>query len=141
MSRGIEIARRGIAQFNRQFTSTEELDLGFWASDVVLDNSNAVFDGAVYRGHVGLREYLSWVRGMWKLQQLEAQEFIPVDEDRVIVPVRLVSVGRDSLEIAAHAAALITVGEGKITHMKAFQSKADALKAVGLSERDARADS
>jgi ketosteroid isomerase-like protein len=132
----MEIVRRGIEQFNRQFTSTEKLDLDFWASDVVLDTSNAVFDAAIFRGHVGLREYLAWVRGMWKLQQLEAQEFIPVDEDRVIVPVRLVSVGRDSLEIAARGAALITVADGKITHMKAFQSKTDALKAAGMSEQD-----
>jgi hypothetical protein len=28
---------------------------------------------------------------------------------------------------------LITVREGKIAHLKAFQSKADALEAVGLS--------
>src|SRR4051812_16266954 len=74
---------------------------------------------------------MSWVREMWKLQQLEPQEFIQVDEDRVIVSIRLVSVGRDSLEIAARAAALMTVGDGKITYMKTFQSKADAIKAAG----------
>ncbi len=39
-----------------------------------------------------------------------------------------------SHEIAARMAMLITVGAGKITHMKAFQDKADALEAVGLSE-------
>jgi hypothetical protein len=31
---------------------------------------------------------------------------------------------------------LVTVGDGKITHMKSFQSKADALEAVGLSAQD-----
>jgi hypothetical protein len=71
---------------------------------------------------------------MWKLQQGEAQEFIPVDENRVIVPIRIVSVGRDSVEVVARAALLITVGDGRITHMKAFQSKADALEAVGQSQ-------
>jgi ketosteroid isomerase-like protein len=131
----IDITRRGIEQFNRQFTSTEELDLDFVAPDAVLDNSNAAFDAAVYRGHDGVREYMAWVRGMWQLQQLEAREFVPVDEHRVIVALRMVSVGRDGVEIAAHAALLATVGDGKITHLKAFQTKADALDAVGLSEQ------
>ena len=135
MSReNVEIVRRGIEEFNRQFNSTEELDLDFLAPDVVLDNSNAAFDGAVYRGHDGAREYMSFVRGMWNRQQFEGEEFIPVDEDRVIVPVRIVSVGRESVEVVARAAILVTVGNGEITHMKAFQSKADALEAVGLSE-------
>ena len=129
----IEIVRRGIEQFNQDFTSTEP-NLDWLAPDVVFDNSNAALDAAIYRGHDGMRELMSLLRGMWKLQQGEAQEFIPVDEDRVIVPVRIVSVGRESVEVVARAALLVTVGTGKITHMKAFQSKADALEAVGLSE-------
>jgi ketosteroid isomerase-like protein len=130
----VEIVRRGIEQFNRQFTSTEELDLGVLAPDVVFDNSNAVFDPAIYRGHDGIREFMSVQRGMWNLQQAEAQEFIPVDEDRVIVAIQFVSIGRNGVEIAAHVAFLMTVRDGKTSQVKAFQSKADALAAVGLSD-------
>jgi hypothetical protein len=90
----LEIARRGLEQFNQAFTSTE-LNFDLLAPDVVFDNSNAGLDAAVYRGHDGMRDFLSILQGMWKLQQGEAQEFI---------------------------------------HMKAFQSKADALDAVGLTE-------
>jgi ketosteroid isomerase-like protein len=129
----VEIVRRGMEQFNHDFIS-EEPHLDLLAPDVVFDNSNAGLDAAVYRGHDGMRELMSLLRGMWKLQHGEAREFIPVGEDRVIVPFRIVSVGRDHVEVAAHAAMLITVGDGKITHMKSFQSKADALEAVGLSE-------
>ena len=130
----IEVARRGIEQFNQDFASKEELNLDLMAPDIVFDNSNAALDGAVYRGHDGMRELMSMLRGMWKFQQGEAQEFIPVGEDRVIVPVRIVSVGREDVEVVARAAMLITVHEGKITHMKSFQSKADALDAVKLPE-------
>ena len=137
----VEIARRGIEQFNRQFTSTQELDLDFLAPDVELDNSTAALDAAVYRGHDGIREFMSLVRGMWTVQRAEAEEFIAVGKDRVITSFRMVSVGRDNIEVAFRAATLVTVGGGKITHMKGFQSKADALKAVGLSEQDAHADS
>jgi ketosteroid isomerase-like protein len=130
----VEVARRGIEQFNQDFASKEELNLDLMAPDIAFDNSNAALDGAMYRGHEGMRELMSWLRGMWKLQHGEAQEFIPVGEDRVIVPVRIVSVGREDVEVVARAAMLITVGDGKITHMKSFQSKADALEAVELSE-------
>lgn len=128
-----EVARRGIEQLNRQ-CSAEKLDLSLFARDIVVDNSNAVFDAAVYRGHDGVREWLSWARGMWKRQQFEPKQFIPVDEDRVIVPVRIVSVGRDDVEVVARAAALVTVDEGKITHMQTFQSETDALEAMRLSD-------
>jgi hypothetical protein len=55
----VDIVRQGIEQLN-----AEKLDLSMFAPDVVLDNSNAAFDGAVYRGHDGVREWLSWARGM-----------------------------------------------------------------------------
>jgi ketosteroid isomerase-like protein len=129
----VEIVRRGMEQFNQDFTS-EDLNLDLLAPDIVFDNSNAGLDAAVYHGHDGMRELMSLLRGMWKLQQGEAQEFIPVDEDRVIVPFRIVSVGRENVEVTAHAAMLVTVGDGEITHMKSFQSKAGALEAAGLSE-------
>ena len=129
----VEIVREAIERFNQDFDA-ERLDLSLFAPDVVLDNSNAVFDGAVYHGHGGLREWLSWLRGMWKRQEMHGQEFISAREDQILVPIRLVSVGRDDVEVVAHAASVVTVREGKITHLKAFQSKSDALDALGLSE-------
>jgi hypothetical protein len=63
MPRGtVEIARRGIEQFNQDFTS-EELNLDLLAPDIVFDNSNAGLDAAVYRGHDGMRELMSLLRG------------------------------------------------------------------------------
>jgi hypothetical protein len=60
--------------------ASEELHLDLLASDIVIDNSNAAFDAAVYRGHDGMRELISQLRGMWKLQHGEAEEFIPADD-------------------------------------------------------------
>ena len=127
----VEIVRRWVGAYNRG-----DLDglIGLTDPEIVLDNSNAAFDGAVYRGHDGVREWLSWVRGMWKRQEFKPQEFIPVGEDQVIVPVLLVSVGRDDVETVAHGAAVTTVREEKVTQLKTFQSRAEALEAVGLSE-------
>jgi SnoaL-like domain len=129
----VEIAREAIDRFN-QYLHADELDLSPFAPDVVLDNSNAAFDGSVYHGHDGVREWLSWTRGMWKRQEIQGREFIPAGEDQVVVSVRLVSVGRDGVEVLAHGAAVMTVREDKVTHLKTFQSKSDALEAVGLRD-------
>ena len=131
MSQGnVEIARRGFEEFAR----TGDFDLELFDSEVEFDNSNLMLDAAVYRGHEGLREYLTLMREMWKQVRFEAQEFIPVGEDKVVVPVRMIAVGRAEIETVARGATVFTVREGKVTHMKAFQSKAEALEDAGVRE-------
>jgi len=126
----VDIVRR----FFEHFSRTGETDLSLIDPDAVFDNSNAMLDAAVYRGHDGARTFLSLLQEMWQGMRFEPQEFIPVGEDQVIVPFRMVMRGRDEIETVAHSATLYTFSEGKITHAKAFQSKAEALEAVGLRE-------
>jgi integrase len=56
----LEILRRGYEQFNR----AGEFDLGLFDPNVEFDNSNAVFDPAVYRGRECARELLALWREM-----------------------------------------------------------------------------
>jgi hypothetical protein len=65
----------------------------------------------------------------------------PCGKDQVVVPIRIVSIGRDDVETVAHAVLVMTVRERKIAYVKGYQSKAEALEAVGLAEQDAHADS
>jgi ketosteroid isomerase-like protein len=55
---------------------------------------------------------------------------IPAGDDQVLVSHRIVSVGRDGVETVAHNANLLTMRDGKAVHIKAFQTKADALEAL-----------
>jgi ketosteroid isomerase-like protein len=125
----IELVRRACESFNAQ-----ELDLELFDPDIEVDNSVADFDAAVYRGHDGVREWLSLIRAMWKSQRIEPQEFIPVGEDRVVVPVRIQSVGRAEVETVAYAATVWTLREGRIAGVRRFRSKEDALEAAGGPE-------
>jgi ketosteroid isomerase-like protein len=102
--------------------------------DVVLDNMNAAFDAAVYHGYAGLGEFFSLGTAMWESQRFEVEDAVSADADRVVVLQRIVSVGRDGVETIAHNAMVFTLKRGKATHIKAFQTKAEALEAVGLSE-------
>ena len=136
MSReNVEIVRRGMLPFNQHF-ETRELDFSSFARDVTVDSLAATFDGAVYHGHDGLREWLSLHRRMWKHQRTEPKEFIPAGGDRVVVPIRIVSIGRDDVETVAHAVLVMTVRERKIAYIEGYQSKAEALAAVGLPHQE-----
>ena len=72
----VEIVRRGF----RGVRSDPDFDPKLFDADVEFDDSNAMLDGAVYRGPEGVREYLSLLREMWKQVRLERQDFIPVGE-------------------------------------------------------------
>ena len=127
----VKAIERAIAALNSGDIATV---LGLCHPDVVYDNTNAVFDAAVYHGHEGLVEFFSLGQEMWESQTYELEELIPVGDDRVMVPQRIVSVGRDGVETIARNTNVYTLNEGKATKIESFQTKADALEAVGLSE-------
>jgi ketosteroid isomerase-like protein len=127
----VEIVRRGYEHFSR----TGKLDPDGWDPDAVFDNSNAIFaDPGVYRGRDGIEQFLVAQGDMWESQRYEPEEFIPVGTDRVVVPQKIVSVGRDGVEVVARTAPLFTLQGGKVIHMRNFQSEAEALEAAGLRE-------
>jgi ketosteroid isomerase-like protein len=102
--------------------------------EIELDNSDAVFDGAVYHGHEGVLSFFSRSADMWESQRWEPQGTIAVGDDQVLVAQRIVSVGRDGVETVARNACLVTMRDGKVAHFRTFQTKAEALEAAGLSE-------
>ncbi len=106
----------------------------FFDPAIEVDNLNAVFDGAVYRGRDGLREYLALLRGAWSSLRLEPEEFIRVGEDQVVVAQRIFPRARAGVEVVARSATTYTFREGKVIRIKNFQSKAEAVEAMGLSE-------
>ena len=127
----VEIVRRGYEHLSR----TGELDPEGWDADAVFDNSNAIFaDPGVYRGFDRIRGFVIAQGEMWKSQRYEPKEFIPVGVDQVVVSQEIVSVGRDGVEVVARTANLFTLHAGKVTYMKNFQTKTEALEAAGLRE-------
>jgi uncharacterized protein len=134
----VAIVRRGYDSYNR----TGEPDYSLLDPEVVYDVSRRVFDPGVYRGHEGVREFARRIREQWETMQIEPQDFIVAGDDVVVVPVRLVGVGKQSgAETTANAAHLWTFRDGKVIRQTTFQTKAEALKAAGLSEKDTHADS
>ena len=130
--------RRGYDHFNR----TGEPDYSLLDPDVVYDVSRRVFDPEIYRGHEGVREFTRLMREQWETIRVEPQDFIVTGDDVVVVPVRLVGVGKQSrAETTANAAHLWTFRGGKVIRQTTFQTRAEALEAAGLPEQDIRASS
>jgi ketosteroid isomerase-like protein len=102
--------------------------------DGVIDASWRILGGGTYHGQQGIRDYFAMLAEAWSEVRTEPEEFIDVG-DSVVVPVRVVNTGRSSgLSVGARAAWVAQLREGKVARMTVYQSRAEALEAVGLSE-------
>ncbi len=107
----------------------------FFDPAIEWDVSSRLIDPARYHGHEGVREYMRRQGEAWGKQQIETAEFIDAAEDLVVVAIRFVSTGRASgIEVVARAAWVYEIRDGLLVRATAYQTKAEALEAVGLAE-------
>ena len=129
--KNVGVVRKGYLAMNSRDT---EAFIALLDPDVELDGSRRTFDAAVYRGHEGFRKIVSLQEEQWATMRVEPQDFI-VAEDVVVVPVRLVGVGRQSgAETRASATHVWRFRNGKVVRLTIVQALDEALEAVGLSE-------
>ena len=109
--------------------------MDFFDPEVVLTNTPNAPETTPYVGHDGL---LAWARSMQEGLgefRVEADETIDVDESRVIVVARVCGEGRASgLPVEVSSASVYTVKDGRIVSVEAYDTKSEALEAVGLQE-------
>ena len=122
---------RGVVE---HYARTGEIDFTKVDPEVEFDNRNATFESGFFTGHDGVLEGLRRFGEMWETQRFEPIEFIPAGADQVVVVVRTTSVGREGIETVAHNGNLYTLRGGSIVRVKTFQTKEEALEAVGISE-------
>ena len=127
----VEIAHRVL---DAQARGDIEAMLEDMTDDVVVDASRRVLDPIVLEGHDGFRRFMAFLREAWSNQHLEPEDLIDAGEN-VVIPVKLVSTGRSSgLTVHARAAWVATLRGDQIARLTVYQSRAEALEAVGLSE-------
>jgi ketosteroid isomerase-like protein len=96
-------------------------------------NSIAPYSG-VYRGRERARKLFESYLEAWVEFRWNPEEIIEVDETRVVVVNHIRMRGRGSgVEVDATGAQLWTITGGEVRSLKIYQSKADALEAVGLA--------
>ena len=91
-------------------------------------------DQGVYRGHAGVARWLQDWGDAWSEWSVEPEQFIDAG-DCVVVVVRMTAKGAGSgLELDRQDAQVYRFRDNKIFRNDHYNSKAQALEAVGLSE-------
>ena len=93
-----------------------------------------------YAGLDGLRTFmLDWM-APWIAYRIEIEEVIDLGE-RVLLLNKDRGLREGSTqEVRGRVGAVFTIRDGKVARLDAYTTHADALRAVGLSEQDARAN-
>jgi ketosteroid isomerase-like protein len=131
MSRqNVEIVRRSTEAYNRR-----DLDgiVENWAPDAVLDWSNSRgFEAGVYRGHGEIRGFAQRFLAAFDEVRLEIDDPVEVEDDLLVVENAAYLRGLDGVEVQARSAWLIRFRDGEQTSLTLYQTKQEALEAVGL---------
>jgi ketosteroid isomerase-like protein len=94
-----------------------------------------------FRGHDGIKRLAGLLEEAFSEVRIEADQFLDAG-DHVVVVGRLCVIGAGSGAVTmSHRAWVLTLREGRIIRQLTFAEEAEALKAIGLSEQDAHADS
>jgi uncharacterized protein len=87
-----------------------------------------------YHGHKGVRDYFEEVGAVWETMQPHADDVRTVGDNVVVLGGCAVRGRGSGAESDAPMAWVITVQDGKVTRHRGFETRQEALEAVGLSE-------
>src|SRR5919201_3545282 len=132
-----EIVRRWAAAIGRG-----DLAETLWDPDLVIVNAEGWALEATYRGYQGLRQWWHDLDEAFSDFAMQVEEITPVDDERFLTEQRFIGHFRQTgIQWDAPWASVVTVQGGRIKSAVGYMSKRRALKALGLSERDAPPDS
>ncbi|MBA3300960.1 MAG: nuclear transport factor 2 family protein [Thermoleophilaceae bacterium] len=92
------------------------------------------WDEGLYHGHAGVKEFWRRWLGSWDEYSIEVTELLGVRE-HVLAQVVMAALGKNSgVPVSlAHFQVWTFDADGLITHVRFFQERPDALRAVGLA--------
>jgi ketosteroid isomerase-like protein len=129
--KNVEVVRRHIEAWNQG-------DMPAWlasfASDGEIDwlRSRGPLKG-VYRGRDELTAFWKEFFSTFEEEQLETHGFAEAGS-KVVVSNTAHLRGREGVRVSARSTFVFTVEHGRITRLRMFQERAEALEAAGLSE-------
>jgi ketosteroid isomerase-like protein len=130
----VEVVRRVFDAFNRRDT---ESVTDLWTTDAEFRPAyigGGLLEGAVFRGHKGLAEFIELQSETWDSVVAEPVEISDLG-DQALVEVQLSAVGRTSgIPVDRVTWNVFRFRDGKVAIARVYPSKAEALKAVGLEE-------
>jgi ketosteroid isomerase-like protein len=129
-----------IQRFYQRYLETGELPWDMVDEECEVHDHDTPDQRGVYRGHSGVRRWLDDWEAAWAEWSIEPEKFIDAD-DYVVVVVRMHTKGLGSgVELERQDALVYRCRNDKIIRTDYYNSKEQALEAVGLSEQDPHAD-
>src|SRR3954468_14904019 len=126
----VEVVRTAYGAFNaRDIDGLVRLS----AEDCEWQPLRAQLEGIVYRGHEGVRQFVSDMDEDWEAFRLDPLEFHD-REERVAVTARVSALGQSGVEIDSVAGFVFELERGRIRRIISYSDPVAALEAVGLSE-------
>ena len=104
------------------------------APDAEFDFTAVYPDQPVLRGIEAMRSFRD--AGPWgRSQRFQPERYLDVDDERVLVLVRAIAIGRASgVQLETRIAQEFTIRDGLIVRVKIHRDQSAALKAVGLKK-------
>ena len=135
MSReNVEILRQAFERFQRGGASADAIPVEIWAEDVEWDNSGYPLADMPDRG-TGRDDFLSHLAGYfsgWTDYQPEVKELIDAGENVVVVLHERVRIRDSGVFAERDLVTAYTFRDGLVAKYRTFQTRAEALEAVGL---------
>jgi ketosteroid isomerase-like protein len=127
----VEIVRRAFEAWDRQDYEAASSDFSL---DVEIDASDRILNPGIYTGIDGARRFRGEIAEAWGEFHVEIEDVLSAG-DEVVVLVRSIARGRASgAEVDSRAAWVVDVREGKITRLRLYRDRSQALEAAGLQE-------
>jgi ketosteroid isomerase-like protein len=127
----VELVRSALDAWNRL---DDEAILQLFSPDAELDASGRILNPDIYTGIEGLMRFRRDIAEAWDRFELEIEDLFE-SGSLVVVFVRSIGIGRASgIEVDFRSAWLVTVSDQKITRLRLYRERREALKAAGLSE-------
>ena len=107
----------------------------YFDPDVIWDTSETTMPAAgIYHGHQGMERFFSEWLGSWSDYRIEPREYIDAGGSVVFV-FRQSGIGRGSgVRTEREFYAVYDLDDSKVVRYRQYESRAEALEAVGLSE-------
>jgi ketosteroid isomerase-like protein len=133
-SENVEVVRRVFDGFN---DGDAEAVVELWAPGAEWRPAfigGGLMEGAVYRGHAGVREFIEIQNDTWETVVAEPATIRDLGE-HALVEVHLSAVGRTSgIPVDRVTWNVFAIRDGKIAAGRVYTTKSEALEAVGLRE-------
>jgi ketosteroid isomerase-like protein len=139
LQENVEIIRKVYEQAGND----PDANVDLLAAEAVMDwtASRAPYSG-IYRGQDEILAFWRIFAEAWEEWSVELKEVIEIDPETILCVTLVRARGKGSqIPIEARGAGVWSLRDGKVTRATLYQSKAEALNAVGLSEQDAHASS